>query len=128
MAESVSPKPNRPNPPREDKNNMQKPIQVMHISKKQSIDNTNSKNLESENNQKKANEISNQKELPSPTKPNPSYLGLNKNENNFELQEEELSMKDLLQQEGLSNKSQSHFLKISQKGALMILILMKMNS
>ncbi len=38
MAGSGSPQPKRPNPPRKDQNDLRKPLQVMHISRKQELD------------------------------------------------------------------------------------------
>ena len=41
MAGSGSPQPKRPNPPREEQQDMRKPLQVMHISRKQDLDTPN---------------------------------------------------------------------------------------
>ncbi len=103
MAESGRPQPKRPNPPRKEQSDLRKPLQVMHISRKEEIDNAK-KDYEKivESNDSKNPQAENYKGLSSPNKiespptttTNPERINLKANK--------EPSMEDLLAQENVS--------------------------
>ncbi len=108
MAGSGSPQPKKPNPPRQQQNYLRKPIQVMHISRKE-----NQKNPNGKTNETVKTEAPSQESIISPkTKDNlinpsrPSKLVENKLEESFISGEEaELSMGDLLDKEEIIKQS-----------------------
>ncbi len=108
MAGSGSPKPKRPNPPRQEKSDLRKPLQVMHISRKQELNgsDSDSKEIVAEVNELKVNtspQKGTETNLISPTKQRTSIY-----ENSFEKTNldtnENFSMEDVLAQENLSTK------------------------
>ncbi len=107
MAGSERPQPKRPNPPRREQNELRKPLQVMHISRKKELNNSNedTKEVDSDNElikSKDSHEIAestlrSQKEVIKPTSSadhDPFELGLKEN----------ISMGDLLANENPPNK------------------------
>ncbi len=112
MAGSGSPQPKKPNPPRNEQSNLRKPLQVMHISRKedgQSQPDTNSNEDQDNNDLKEAkpNKERINKPLMSPSKP--LEILSQENENQIEVKShssEALSMGDLLAKENLPQQNQ----------------------
>ena len=112
MAGSGSPQPKKPNPPRNEQSHLRKPLQVMHISRKedgQSQPDTNSNEDQDNNDLKEAkpNKERINKTLISPSKP--LEILSQENENQIEVKShssEALSMGDLLAKENLPQQNQ----------------------
>ncbi len=107
MAESGTSQPKRPNPPEGNQSNLKKPLQVMHISRKEEIQNIKNKPEELiKNNEPKGDEKSqstSHKNVISPKRVTSKIISTQKE--NSELKEiNQFSMADLLAQESLSNE------------------------
>jgi len=119
MAGSGSPQPKRPNPPRQTQDNLRKPLQVMHISKKEEQKDPNGKTSEGEKTDSPVQESfssSQTKEgLVNPSKPS-KLLGPKFNESLTSNREQEISMGDLLAKEELlkENNNQTYGTSNSQ--------------
>ena len=107
MAESGRPQPKRPNPPRGEQQDMRKPLQVMHISRKQELDtpNKDSKEIVGEVNELKESKAPLKGTTKNPTsqaeaiKPIPTNTPTSLDVRG----EEDISMEDLLSQENISS-------------------------
>ncbi len=109
MAGSGTPQPKRPNPPRQEQKNLRKPLQVMHISRKEEVQASTVKSSEivekEEPNQKSSSKLKSTKSVLSPLKP--SEVESSNQLKDFTSQaKDEISMEDLLAKENFQSKNQ----------------------
>ncbi len=103
MAGSASPQPRRPNPPRQKQNDLRKPLQVMHISRKEEQNDPNGKTSETSNtelpDQQSLNSRKAKGNLVTPSRPSGYNDPKIQEDLPLNMGDEEISMGDLLAKE-----------------------------